>query len=125
MIHEIPCHLVTDSSDNTCMAVFTKNWSWTNSTTGMTWKFKKGDTSDGHSTGSYFRHFDDVTIAALCHDQDCVKANKDKSYQKRKRGDRSYKWNMINLKASKGKVYRRYAAVSAYARWLKMKGDLK
>lgn len=124
MINEIPCHLVTDSSDNTCMAVFTKDWSWTNSG-GMTWEFKKGDVSDGHSTGAFFRHFDAWTIAALCHDQDCVNANDAKSYKMRKAGDKAYKFNLIDLKAPKSTVYRRYAGVSARAYKLKLTGKLK
>ena len=124
MIHEIPCHLVTDSSDNTCMAVFTKDWSWTNSA-GMTWNFKKGDISDGHSTGTYFRHFDAWIIAALCHDQDCIKANESKSYKMRRAGDKAYKFNLKDLKAPKTTVYRRHAGVSAYAIKLKITGKLK
>lgn len=124
MIHEIPVHLVTDSSDNTCMAVFTKDWSWTNSA-GRTWKFKKGDVSDGHSVGTYFRHFDAWTIAALAHDQDCVNAAKYESYQMRRDGDKAYRFNLADLKAPKSTIYRRYAGISAYAYKLKITGRLK
>lgn len=124
MIHEIPAHLVTDSSDNTCMAVFTEDWSWTNSA-GKTWYFKKGDVSDGHSTGTYFRHFDAWLIAALCHDQDCVNAHKAKSYKMRKAADKAYRFNLIDLKAPWSTVYRRSAGVRAYALKLKLTGRLK
>ena len=124
MIHEIPVHLVTDSSDNTCMAVFTEDWSWTNSA-GMTWHFKKGDVSDGHSVGNYFRHFDAFTIAALCHDQDCIKANESKSYKMRKAADKAYRFNLIDLKAPRSTVYRRSAGVRLYAYKLKLSGKLK
>ena len=124
MIHVIPVHMVTDSSDNTCMAVFTEDWSWTNSA-GMTWNFKKGDTSDGHSTGTYFRHFDAWVIAALCHDQDCVNAAKYESYKMRKDGDKDYRFNLNDLKAPKSTVYRRSAGVRVYAYNLKISGKLK
>ena len=119
MINVIPINMVTDSNDRTCMAVFTEDWSW------MAWEFKKGDTSDGHSTGDYFRHFDAWVIAALCHDQDCEEANAIGSYAMRRAGDRAYKHNLKELGASRATVYRRYAAVSAYSRWLKLTGELK
>ena len=124
MIHEIPCHFITDSSDNTCMAVFTEDWSWTNSK-GLTWHFNKGDVSDGHSIGTYFRHFDAWLIAALCHDQDCIRANEAKSYKMRRYGDRAYKYNLDDLKAPTSTVYRRYAGVSAYSWKLKITKALK
>ena len=124
MINNIPVYLVTDSKKKTCMAVLTESWSWTNSK-GMTWDFRLGYRSDGHSTGKYFRHFDSLTIAALCHDQDCEQANLVGSYTMRKRGDKAYKLNLKELGASWSTVHRRYAAVSAFSRWLKVRGELK
>ena len=124
MIHEIPLSIVTDSSDKTCMAVFTKDWSWTNSK-GMKWEFKKGEISDGHSTGTYFRHFDAWVIAALCHDQDCIRANEGKNYKMRRAGDKAYRFNLADLEAPKTAVYNRYAWVSAYAYKLKITRALK
>ena len=124
MINVIPVEMITDSKDNTCMAVFTEDWMWSNKA-GFVWIFKKGDVSDGHSTGAYFRHFDAWVIAALCHDQGCIEANKDKNYNRRRKVDKAYKMNLKELGASWSTVHRRYAAVSAYSRWLKLKGDLK
>ena len=124
MINNITVHLVTDSRRGTCMAVFTELWRWTNSK-GMIWIFDKGYRSDGHSTGKYFRHFDKVVIAALCHDQDCEEANLIGSYTMRRRGDKAYKLNLKELGASWSTVHRRYAAVSARSRWLKVTGKLK
>jgi len=124
MIREIPCHLVTDSSNNTCMAVSTKDWSWTNSA-GMAWNFKKGETSDGHSRGKYFRHFDAWLLAALCHDQDCVRANEEGSYKMRMAGDNAYKFNLFDLGAPKSTVLWSYTGVSIYTYKLKLMGKLK
>jgi hypothetical protein len=106
------------------MAVFTRNWKWTNSA-GRKWEFKKGDVSDGHSTGTYFRHFDAWVIAAICHDQDCIRANEGKSYAMRRAGDKAYKFNLSDLKAPKTTVYNRYTWVSGYAYKLKLTGKLK
>ena len=124
MIHEIPFHMVTDSSDQTCMAVFTKDWEWTNSA-GKTWAHKKGDSSDGHTRGKYFRAFDSLVIAALNHDQDCVRANKAKSYAIRIQGDKDYKFNLIDLGASKAVANISYAGVRVFAYKLKISGRLK
>ena len=124
MINVIPAKLVTDSALGTCMAVYTDDWSWTNSK-GMTWHHKDKGESDGHSTGTYFRHFDFLSIAAFNHDKDCIAANLARSYAMRRAGDRAYKQNLRDLGASWATIHRRYAAVSAYSRWLKLKGDLK
>jgi len=92
---------------------------------GKKWVFYPEWKSDGHSVGSYFKHFDAWTIAALCHDQDCEIANKEGSYKFRRQGDKDYRNNLIELGAPKTTVYRRYAAVSSYAYALRLKGDLK
>jgi hypothetical protein len=91
---------------------------------GTRWDFKKGWKSDGHSTGKYFKHFDEYTIAALSHDQDCERSWEMTSYAIRREGDKNYKFNLKELGASKSTVYRRYAAVSARTRWLKFTGEL-
>ena len=91
---------------------------------GDSWDFKAGWRSDGHSTGKYFKHYDAYTLAALSHDLDCEKANRKKSYDIRKRGDKNYKFNLKELGAPKSTVYRRYAAVSARTKWLKLTGRI-
>ena len=100
-----------------------EGFTYTNSR-GQSWHFKKGWKSDGHSTGKYFKHFDEWTIAALAHDLDCEMANEFKDYGIRRRGDKAYKFNLKELGAPKSTVYRRYAGVSGYARWLKLSGKL-
>ena len=124
MINNIPVYLVTDSKRGTCMAVFYKDWQWSNNL-GHTWYFTEGDKSDGHSTGSYFRHFDAWVVAALCHDQDCVEANTAKDYKYRRTADKDYKRNLKYLGASWSVIHRRYAAVCGYSRLLKFRGKLK
>ncbi len=89
------------------------------------WGFERGWISDGHSVGKLFRHFDAWTMAALCHDQFCEVAEKEKSYAIRRTGDKDYKFNLQDLGAPRSTVWRRYAGVTAYARWLKLTGKLK
>lgn len=92
---------------------------------GDTWSFPIGWVSDGHSTGEYFKHFDAWTAAALCHDQECEQSWKEKRYDLRRTGDKNYKFNLKELGAPKSTVYRRYAAVSARTRWLKITRRIK
>ena len=96
----------------------------TNNSTGKSWAFREGFDSDGHSVG-VFKHFDKWVHAAFCHDQDCGLATMSKSYAVRRRGDRDYRDNLTYLGAPKHVVYRRYAAVSAQAFTLKLRGKLK
>jgi hypothetical protein len=91
---------------------------------GDSWIFSAGWHSDGHSTGKYFKHFDEYTIAALCHDQDCEESWNTASYSTRVKGDKNYRINLTELGASKSTVYRRYAAVSARTKWLWITGKI-
>ena len=95
-----------------------------NKDTGKSWDFADGFKSDGTSVG-IFKHFGKYVNAAFCHDQDCGLATKQKSYATRRQGDKDYRDNLTYLGAPKHVVYRRYAAVSAQAFTLKLRGKLK
>jgi hypothetical protein len=91
---------------------------------GREWDFTLVFDSDGHSLG-FFKHFDAWTPAALCHDLDCIIANKENSYEIRQEGDFWYKHNLKECGAPSSLVYRRYWGVSSYAYTLKLRGKLK
>lgn len=108
--------------DDSGRMVITLNHSftWTNKS-GKEWLFNAGWSTDGHSIPGPFKNFDRLTIAAMCHDQDCERA---KSYEDRIRGDNDYYSNMRDLGGSRTIALRRFAAVRAYSFWLKVRGKL-
>jgi len=122
-INSLPLIMHFDYKNNKVCIEITLSFIYTNGR-GDKWSFKKGWRSDGHSVG-YFKHFDAQTMAALCHDQDCEEAERQKSYAIRRQGDKNYKFNLADLEASRSKVLRRYAGVSARAYRLKFTGKLK
>jgi len=123
-INKLPVIMHLDYKNNKVSIEITEDFTYTN-TLEMQWAFKSGWRSDGHSVGKYFKHFDAYTMAALCHDRDCEMSNNIGSYNMRRTGDKNYKFNLQDLGASKATILRRYAAVSTYARWLKLTGKLK
>lgn len=96
-----------------------EGFSWVNKR-GKKWSFIAGWSTDGHSIPGPFKNFDRLTLAAMCHDQDCERAS---SYAQRRQGDKDYYYNMRDLGASRITATRRYMAVSAYARLIKHKFD--
>lgn len=119
IIYNVNIHIPDDSSR--MMVEFNAPYSWTNKR-GKEWNFKKGWRSDGHSIPGPFKNFDRLTLAALCHDQDCENAL---DYKQRRQGDKDYFKNMRDLGGAMHVCLRRYAAVSAYSNYLKMKGKLR
>jgi len=109
-IESLPVIMHFDYKNNNVTIEITEDFTYTNNK-GKSWHFKKGWRSDGHSTGSLFKHFDAYTLAALCHDQDCERANVAESYKMRRKGDKSYRYNLKDLGAPKFTVWRRYQAV--------------
>ena len=105
---------------DTMMLKFNEQYVWTNAR-GKTWIFDKGEASDGMSMW-VFRHYGQFLLPALAHDQDCINA---KTYAERREGDRQFKANMKDLGASKWFYTRRYLGVSAYAQWMRIKGDFR
>ena len=121
-ITKIPLKFMHFDYESNKVSIETAGFSYTNGR-GHTWTFQEGWHSDGHSVGR-FKHFDTQTFAALCHDQDCERANRLENYALRRIGDKDYKYNLAELGAPKTTVLRRYAAVSAMSRWLKFTGKL-
>jgi len=123
-IDSLPNTMHFDRVKNRVTIEITEPLTLTNSK-GTIWLFKPGWPSDGHSTGKYFKHFDAYTPAALCHDQDCEKANQQKSFSARRKGDKDYRHNLTELGAPNSTVLRRYAAVTTRSYWLRLTGKLK
>ena len=122
-IESLPVIMHFDYKNNKVKIEITEDFVYENSK-GKTWMFYAGWMSDGHSVGKLFKHFDAWTLAALCHDRDCEIGNDHKSFKVRSLGDKDYKFNLKDLGAPKSTVYRRYAAVSARTRWLKLTGKI-
>jgi len=98
------CHVLTATCRTTCKSGT------------RTWVFKAGWSTDSHSIPGPFKNFDRLTIAAMCHDQDCEEAL---TFEDRRNGDKDYYLNMRDLGASRFIATRRYLAVSGYAYTIK------
>lgn len=103
---------------------FNKKQIWTNKA-GKAWQFQADWESDFHSIPGGVQTIDRLSMAALCHDQDCEVANKLNDYAMRVQGDKDYYQNMRDLGGSRFIAGRRYAAVRLRSLKLKAQGKLK
>ena len=95
LIRNVDINLPDDSGRMTI--TLNEVFSWKNKM-GKKWTFAAGWSTDGHSIPGPFKNFDRLTIAAMCHDQDCEKAT---TYAQRRQGDKDYYQNMRDLGAGR------------------------